>query len=133
MEGSRRCPYCAEDIRAEAVRCPHCRSRIATFEAERWHRDHPERRLGGVSAALAHALALPLMPVRVAFVVLTFFHFIGLIAYAALWLLIPYAAGEESPLERALAWARDVLGQPRGGGPVSPGPTGSTLHGDPLA
>ena len=39
MEGSRtRCPYCAEDIRPEAVRCPHCRSRLAAFEPERWRR-----------------------------------------------------------------------------------------------
>jgi hypothetical protein len=66
-------------------------------------------------------------------VVLTFIHFVGPLAYVALWLLIPYAAGEESPLERGLAWARDVLGQPRGRGPVPPGPDASALHGDPLA
>lgn len=27
------CPYCAEDIRIEAVRCPHCRSDLAGHEA----------------------------------------------------------------------------------------------------
>jgi hypothetical protein len=42
------CPYCAEPIRSEALRCPHCRSRLRTFVAEGWQRDHPERLVAGV-------------------------------------------------------------------------------------
>jgi phage shock protein PspC (stress-responsive transcriptional regulator) len=129
MEGTPRCPYCAEDIRPEAVRCPHCRSRLAAFAPERWRRDYPERRIAGVASALAHALCVPLTVVRVAFVVLTFIHFLGPLAYAALWVAIPYAPEDESPLERALAGARDVGRQFRGNGSVPP----STVERGPLA
>jgi phage shock protein PspC (stress-responsive transcriptional regulator) len=120
MEETPRCPYCAEEIRPEAVRCPHCRSRLAAFDPERWRRDYPERRIAGVSTALAHALCVPLTVVRVAFVVLTFIHFVGPLAYAALWAAIPYAPGQESPLEHGFAWARDFVRQFRGNGSVPP-------------
>ena len=107
MPETRKCPYCAEEIRAEAVRCPHCRSRVATTDHDRWYRNHPERRVAGVAAAVAHALALPIMGVRLGFVVLTFVHLLGPIVYGALWLLVPFAPGDPSPLERALAAGQD--------------------------
>ena len=34
----KQCPYCAEEIRSEAVRCRYCRSRLASFEGGQWHR-----------------------------------------------------------------------------------------------
>jgi len=60
-----------------------------------------------VAAAVAHALALPIMGVRLGFVVLTFVHLLGPIVYGALWLLVPFAPGDPSPLERALAAGQD--------------------------
>ncbi len=78
MEGkTRKCPYCAEEIAAEAVRCPYCRSRVAALDPARWYRDHPGRRLAGVAAAIGHAVALPVSGVRLGFVVLTFVHLIA--------------------------------------------------------
>ena len=105
---TKRCPYCAEEIRSEATRCRYCRSRLASFESDRWHRSHPERRLAGVCAALARALALPVAGVRVAFVILFFFRFAGPLLYVALWLVIPRRAGEDSLLERMLHLALDL-------------------------
>lgn len=113
-ESTRPCPYCAEEISASAVRCPHCRSRL--MEPGRWHRDHPERRLAGVAAGVARALALPVTAVRVAFLVLVFVHFIGPIVYGALWLLMPYAAGEDPPYVAILARAKRFADQLFGGG-----------------
>ena len=113
-ERSRKCPYCAEEIRAEAIRCPFCRSRLGASDRAEWYRGHPERRVAGVAAAVAHALAFPIMGVRLAFVALTFVHFLGAIVYGALWLLVPFTPGEPSPLERGLATAQEWVGHLRG-------------------
>jgi phage shock protein PspC (stress-responsive transcriptional regulator) len=123
----KRCPYCAEEIRAEATRCRYCRSRLASFESERWHRSHPEARIGGVCAALAHALALPVAGVRAGFVVLTLVlpvHIFGPLLYGGLWLVIPKRPGGDSQLEHWLRWglaiAAKFSGRPNGSaGPPS--------------
>jgi phage shock protein PspC (stress-responsive transcriptional regulator) len=124
MDDTRTCPYCAEEIPAAAIRCRYCRSRLATFDPGQWYRDRPERRLSGVAAALARPLTAPVALVRAGFVVLTFVHLAGPILYAALWALIPFKAGEASPLEHALAWVRGLLAQVRGDGPARPGTHG---------
>ena len=122
MAELKRCPYCAEEIQAEATRCRYCRSRLASFDPQRWHRSHPETKLAGVCAALAHALAVPVAIVRLAFVVLTFFHLLGVFIYASLWLLIPRRPGGESQLEVLLRWALDLAGMLSGrrSGPPAP-------------
>jgi phage shock protein PspC (stress-responsive transcriptional regulator) len=115
MADTKTCPYCAEEIKAEATRCRYCRSRLVAVDAERWHRAHPESKLGGVCAALARVLVVPVAAVRLAFVVLTFVHLLGPLVYAVLWLVIPPRAGEESLLERglraALSFAATVGGR----------------------
>ena len=123
MSETHPCPYCAEEIAFRAVRCPHCRSRLAGFDLAGWYRDHPERRLGGVAAAMAQALAVPVVLVRVAFVVTTLFVFhIGPLVYSALWLLLPYAPGDEPPLERGLDGALQTLRRWRQAGAPPGGP-----------
>src|SRR5271169_1657598 len=102
MEGMKHCPYCDEDIRSEAIRCRYCRSRLTMFDPGRWHRSYSDARLAGVCAALSSALAVPVAAVRLAFVVLSFFHLLGPLLYGMLWLIIPKRPGEDSLLERTL-------------------------------
>lgn len=102
---TKRCPFCAEEIQAEAVRCRYCRSRLVSFGDDRWHRSHPEARVAGVCTALSHALAMPVGLVRLAFVVFTVFLHFAPPVYLALWLVIPERPGGTSELERLLKWA----------------------------
>ena len=123
MTDRKRCAYCAEEIRAEAVRCPHCRSRLDGFDIEHWHRAHEDSRLAGVATAVAHALSLPVGLIRLAFVIAAFVHLVGVVAYLALWVIIPSATGEPSALESGLAraqeWARGLAGHRHGRDPSS--------------
>ena len=113
MEAMRRCPYCDEEIRAEAIRCRHCRSRLGSVDPSAWYRDLPDRRVAGVAAAVAHAFAVPVAAARFGFLVLAWFHLIGVVAYAALWLLIPFAPGDEPPFARAVQLGRRLVDEIR--------------------
>ena len=113
MEGTRRCPYCDEEIRAEAIRCRHCRSRLAALDPGSWYRDRPERRVAGVAAAVAQAFAVPVAAARFGFIVLATFHLFGLIAYLALWLIVPFRPGDEPPFARGLRFATWVADEAR--------------------
>jgi phage shock protein PspC (stress-responsive transcriptional regulator) len=114
MGETKSCPYCAEEIRAEATRCRFCRSRLVTWDVDRWQRRQPDAKLAGVCAALARVFVVPVAAIRLGFVVLTFFHFLGPLLYGALWLLIPGEPGGVSLLERVLQRALAVAGAASG-------------------
>jgi len=126
MADTKHCSYCAEEIRAEATRCPYCRSRLAGFEIDGWHRGHDDAKLAGVASAVAHALSLPVGAVRLGFVLLSLVHLVGAMVYGSLWLIVPPRLGEASVLQDMLArgaeWARWLAGGGSGAPPASGSP-----------
>ncbi len=70
--------------------------------------------MGGVCTGLARHLGWPVLVVRVAFVGLAIAQFLGVIAYGALWLLLPVQAPSSAPgLEAATRTGlREATGRP---------------------
>jgi phage shock protein PspC (stress-responsive transcriptional regulator) len=122
MDETRKCPYCAEDVREEATRCPHCRSHLPASEGMPWCRDHPDRRLAGVATSVARTFGISVAAARIGFIALTFVHLLGPLTYAALWLAIPFRPDEPSWLERGLGQVRDAVGRMRSRSTVPGGP-----------
>lgn len=82
----------------------------------RAYRPAEERFVGGVAAGLARHLDVPVLWVRIGFVVATWFDGAGVVAYLLLWGFLPLRRPEASPgLESA---SRRGLRTPRDGGRV---------------
>jgi phage shock protein PspC (stress-responsive transcriptional regulator) len=91
---TRKCPWCAESIRAEALKCRFCGSVLDRERAwslrgltQPWVRPREGRMVAGVCAGLADQLGISVSLVRLVFVLGTIFSTgLFVLVYLAFWM-----------------------------------------------
>jgi phage shock protein PspC (stress-responsive transcriptional regulator) len=95
MSETKKCPWCAESIRAEALKCRYCGSMVDSGVSlrgltEQWVRPFRGRSLAGVCIGLAEQFGVSVTILRLAFVLgFVFSGGMFLLVYVILWIIMP--------------------------------------------
>jgi len=94
MSDTKQCPYCAEMIRVEALKCRFCGSLLeppsSRLLSAPWTRRRRDRVFAGVCIGLAEEFGISVTLVRLGFVLSVLFSGgVAILLYLALWLAMP--------------------------------------------